>query len=78
MSERASPASPGPAIELDGWTWHGSRTAFDADRARANELEAAGWHVFRFTSATSDAEIVRVIRTALRNLGHLWSHGDPR
>jgi very-short-patch-repair endonuclease len=62
------------AIELDGWTWHGNRTAFDADRARANELEAAGWHVFRFTSATSNADIARVIRTALTNLGHLTGH----
>lgn len=61
------------AIELDGWAWHGNRTAFDADRARANELEAAGWHVFRFTSTTSDAEMARVIRAALMNLGHLRS-----
>ncbi len=62
------------AIELDGWAWHGNRTAFDADRARANELEAAGWHVFRFTSTTSEADIVRVIRTALTNLGHFTAH----
>ncbi len=62
------------AIELDGWEWHGNRSAFDTDRARANELEAAGWHVFRFTSASSDAEIARVIRTALTNLGHLTAH----
>lgn len=53
------------AIELDGWEWHGNRSAFDADRARANELEAAGWHVFRFTSTSSDAEIACVIRAAL-------------
>jgi very-short-patch-repair endonuclease len=65
------------AIEIDGWEWHGNRSAFDADRARANELEAAGWHVFRFTSATTDAEIARVIRTALTNLGHFGSQSEP-
>ena len=36
-------------IEVDGWTHHGSRRAFEADRERDAELTAAGWIVLRFT-----------------------------
>jgi putative AbiEi antitoxin of type IV toxin-antitoxin system len=50
------------AIELDGWEFHGTRTAFDDDRARANLLVASGWIVVRFTSRSSDAEIVECLR----------------
>lgn len=52
------------AIELDGWTVHGSRSAFDDDRVRANALTVAGWTILRFTSCSSDGEILRSIRTA--------------
>ena len=50
------------AIELDGWEFHHTRTAFDDDRARANLLVASGWTVVRFTSRTSDEEIVECLR----------------
>lgn len=53
------------AIELDGWKYHSSRSAFDSDRARANELVMAGWTVLRFTSSTVDAELVDTVRAAL-------------
>jgi predicted transcriptional regulator of viral defense system len=46
------------AIELDGWEFHGTRSAFDDDRTRANLLVAHGWTVVRFTSRSSDAEII--------------------
>ena len=36
-------------IEVDGWAYHGSRRAFEADRARDADLAAAGWYVLRFT-----------------------------
>lgn len=36
-------------IELDGYAGHGNPKAFDDDRARQNEIEALGWHFFRFT-----------------------------
>ena len=39
------------AIELDSLTEHGSPRAFVADRVRQNEIEALGWHFFRFTWA---------------------------
>jgi very-short-patch-repair endonuclease len=52
------------AIELDGWEFHGGRTAFDADRARANDLVLAGWTVVRFTSRSADSDILRCVRGA--------------
>lgn len=36
-------------VELDGWEWHRTRAAFEDDRRRAAALEAAGYHVLRFT-----------------------------
>ena len=50
------------AIELDGWEFHGTRSAFDDDRTRANLLVAYGWTVVRFTSRSSDAEIIGCLR----------------
>jgi len=55
------------AIELDGWEFHHTRTAFDDDRARANLLVAHGWTLVRFTSRSTDAEII----ACLRAFGHL-------
>ena len=36
-------------VEVDGWATHGSRRAFEADRARDAYLTGAGWVVVRFT-----------------------------
>jgi very-short-patch-repair endonuclease len=36
-------------VEIDGWTVHGSRTAFQLDRTRQNALVEAGYRVLRFT-----------------------------
>lgn len=39
------------ALELDGYGVHlRSRTAFEGDRVRQNELEIAGWQVLRFAA----------------------------
>ncbi len=53
------------AIEVDGWEWHNTRTAFDGDRARGNDLVAAGWTLLRFTSGMIDAEAARVTQDTL-------------
>ena len=37
------------AIESDGFTDHGLRSAFENDRERQNLLMLAGWRVLRFT-----------------------------
>ncbi len=50
------------AIELDGWEFHRTRSAFDDDRTRANLLVAHGWTVVRFTSRSTDAEILSCVR----------------
>ena len=36
-------------IEVDGWRYHASRSAFEADRRRDAMLQGAGWVVLRFT-----------------------------
>ncbi|MPY92844.1 MAG: hypothetical protein GEV08_07165 [Acidimicrobiia bacterium] len=36
-------------MEADGWSHHGTRAAFEADRWRDLELAAMGWHVLRTT-----------------------------
>jgi hypothetical protein len=53
------------AIEIDGWEHHRSRSAFDDDRNRANDLVVAGWHVLRFTSTTTDAQAAATVAAAL-------------
>ena len=36
-------------VELDGYASHGTRHAFEKDRARDRRLQAAGWRVIRIT-----------------------------
>jgi very-short-patch-repair endonuclease len=57
------------AIEIDGWEFHRTRTAFDEDRARANDLVVAGWHVLRFTSTMTDEQAVETTAAARVQLG---------
>ncbi|HEX6312331.1 MAG TPA: type IV toxin-antitoxin system AbiEi family antitoxin domain-containing protein [Acidimicrobiia bacterium] len=53
------------AIELDGYDFHRTRSDFDADRARGNELVLAGWTLLRFTSNTDPADLVAAVSRAL-------------
>jgi very-short-patch-repair endonuclease len=52
--------------ELDGFRYHGTRAAFERDRARDAALAAAGWRVLRFTDR-------QVRRDAPTVAGHLKS-----
>lgn len=54
------------AIELDGWEFHRTRTAFDDDRSRANLLVAHRWTLVRFTSRSSDEEVLGCLRACGR------------
>jgi very-short-patch-repair endonuclease len=47
-------------VELDGFAAHGTRKAFEDDRARDRELTAAGWRVVRITwrQLTADADTI--------------------
>ena len=52
-------------VEADGWSVHGNRTAFDADRERQNAIANAGFLVLRFTSRSSPDRIIAAVRQAL-------------
>jgi very-short-patch-repair endonuclease len=53
--------------EVDDWETHGTRTAFEKDRERLQELAAQGWRVVPFTyrQITTDPERVRTILRSL-------------
>jgi very-short-patch-repair endonuclease len=55
-------------IEVDGWSAHGHRAAFQRDRTRQNRLIAAGYVVLRFTwedLTDRPAYVVQAVRGAL-------------
>ena len=52
------------AIEIDGWSHHRTRGAFDNDRARGNDLELAGWTVLRITSKSTRWDVIRTVAGA--------------
>jgi hypothetical protein len=51
-------------FELDGWTDHGHRTAFDNDRRRNNLIALEAWRLFHLTWRMDDSEILATVRTA--------------
>ncbi len=59
------------AIELDGYTFHDGRNAFDRDRVRQNALIDAGWTILRFTSTdlADEASLVCTLRRVLARCG---------
>ena len=59
------------AIEVDGYEHHASLHAFQHDRARQNELVAAGWTVLRFTWDDITRRPEQVATAILRVLGAL-------
>jgi very-short-patch-repair endonuclease len=56
-------------VELDGWEVHGTRFAFEADRRRRNQIEAAGYRVLNFTARQVRDDPQWVIETIRRALG---------
>jgi len=56
------------AVELDGWTHHRTKRAFQRDRDKANALMAASWTVLRYTYADvlqRPAEVAAQLRPLL-------------
>jgi very-short-patch-repair endonuclease len=58
-------------VELDGFETHGTRQAFERDRARDRQLIAEGWRVARITQRQLDnspeelaAELTAMLRSA--------------
>jgi very-short-patch-repair endonuclease len=63
------------AIEVDSWTDHGTREAFETDRARQNELVELGWKVVRFTwlqLTTQPVDVAITVATALGLVPSRW------
>lgn len=58
----------GLVVEVDAWSTHGSKTAFEADRRRDERLAGIGISVLRVTAAREPAEAVASIRDALAAL----------
>lgn len=53
------------AIEVDGFDPHRGRTAFDVDRVRQNALVLDGWTLLRFTSLSTDDQIIQEVSRAV-------------
>ena len=57
-------------FEADGYHFHGSRTAFEHDRARDAELAALGWQIVRLSAAFLDQDPRRVAALLGRMIAH--------
>lgn len=53
-------------VELDGFTYHGSKDAFNADRARQRNLELAGWRIIRFTGDEVRSNVAHCVDLAAK------------
>jgi very-short-patch-repair endonuclease len=58
--------------ELDGWAAHGTRSAFEADRSRDNQLRVLSFQVVRFTWRQVNEESVEVAGTIRSLLTAPW------
>ena len=57
---------PGVGTEFDGWTAHGTREAFQDDRARDRRLQIRGWRVLHYTAEdVKPQEVLAEIREAV-------------
>jgi len=59
-------------VELDSWEWHRGRAAFERDRAKSSDLQAAGLHVIPVTDQRLRQERPRVADT----IGTLLARAD--
>jgi hypothetical protein len=53
------------ALEAKGFAWYRTRSVFDRDALRGNDLQLAGFRVLSFTSAFTDYEIASQVARAL-------------
>ena len=62
-------------VELDGWQAHGTRSAFESDRARDNRLRVAGFEVIRFTwrqLSDGPGDVAGTVRSLLTAPDSVW------
>ena len=62
-------------VEADGWEAHGTRSAFQADRALSNALQLAGYRILRFTSTDVRRRPAQVAQQILSALSATGSRG---
>ncbi len=57
------------AIEVDGFEFHGTRSAFEYDRERGNDLVQDGWRVLHLTAMAlgDERRLIRRVRDVLRS-----------
>jgi Protein of unknown function (DUF559)/Transcriptional regulator, AbiEi antitoxin len=65
-------------VETDGYEHHGTRAAFERDRAKDAQLTVRGWRVLRFTDpqVRSDASSCAVVVLAARQVAPTLEPGD--
>jgi very-short-patch-repair endonuclease len=56
-------------VEIDGFTYHSSPASLEADHRRNSDLDAAGFHVFRFTWRKIQKEPMDVVGRVCRAIG---------
>jgi hypothetical protein len=64
-------------VETDGWETHGTRAAFEADRATDAALTASGYRVVRFTPRTDPHVALRRVRVLLLSAKSRPRSGSP-
>lgn len=61
-------------VEIDGYVFHSSRSAFERDRRRDADLQASGFSVMRVTwRQLTDESVAVVARLVQRLSSHSWS-----
>lgn len=60
-------------VELDGWEWHRSKSAFRRDRRRQNQVVLLGWQPLRFTWLDVVVEPERVAQEVAAILRRRWA-----
>lgn len=58
-------------IELDGYTYHSDRDAFNRDRKRQRDIEALGWRLIRFSGDDIRSNITRCVEETVQQLQRL-------
>ena len=59
-------------IEWNGFTTHGTRSAFDYDSNKRADLTAAGWHMLDFTSRTPPERMCQAVLAAVQQRQTTW------
>jgi very-short-patch-repair endonuclease len=56
-------------VEIDGFTYHSSPASLEADHRRNSDLDAAGFHVLRFTWRKIQKQPMEVVGRVCRAIG---------